>query len=86
MMPEATRATPSMRVRTAAARSGFSKVTKPETMYSAPTYQRRAASKTRTAPISRQILAIHEHGNLRVREHFDRLAPEDNCRDAATPM
>jgi hypothetical protein len=30
--------------------------------------------------------AIHEHRDLRVREHFDRLAPEDNCRDTATPV
>src|SRR5207249_4170922 len=30
--------------------------------------------------------AIHEYGDLRVREHFDRLAAEDNRRDTATPV
>jgi hypothetical protein len=30
--------------------------------------------------------AIDEDGDLRVREHFDRLAAEDNRRDAATPV
>jgi len=30
--------------------------------------------------------AVHEDGNLRVRQHFDRLAAKDNCRDAATPV
>src|ERR1700726_1413279 len=36
MMPEATRATPSKRLKSAAARSGFSNVTKPATMYNPP--------------------------------------------------
>jgi hypothetical protein len=39
--------------------------------------------------LSRQIQwtsAIHEYGDLRVREHFDRLAAEDNRRDTATPV
>src|SRR5215469_8428868 len=31
-------------------------------------------------------LPINEHGDLRVREHFDRLAAEDNRRDTATPV
>jgi hypothetical protein len=30
--------------------------------------------------------AIHEHGDLRVREHFDRLAAEDNRGDTSTPV
>ena len=30
--------------------------------------------------------AIHEYWDLRVREHFDRLAAEDNRRDTATPV
>ena len=30
--------------------------------------------------------AIDEYGNLRVGEHFDRLAAEDNRRDPATPV
>jgi hypothetical protein len=29
---------------------------------------------------------IHEHGDLRVREHFDRLAAEDNRGDTSTPV
>jgi hypothetical protein len=31
-------------------------------------------------------LAIHEYGDFRVREDFDRLAAEDNRRDTATPV
>ena len=30
--------------------------------------------------------AIHEYWDPRVREHFDRLAAEDNRRDTATPV
>src|SRR5262249_44247500 len=33
------------------------------------------------ADSKRHALAIHEHWNLRVRKHFDRLAAEDNRRD-----
>ena len=33
-----------------------------------------------------QPSAIHEHGDLRVREHLDRLAAEDNRGDTPTPV
>jgi len=40
------------------------------------------------AGTNRQIhpLAIHEYGDLRVGEDFDRFAAENNCRNTTTPV
>src|SRR2546423_14970344 len=45
-----------------------------------------AAFERIAAPYGRWASAIDQYGDLRVREHFDRLAAENNRRDTATPV
>src|SRR5438067_6254179 len=45
-----------------------------------------AAFERIAAPYGRWASAIDQYGDLRVREHFDRFAAENNRRDTATPV